>query len=275
LRYPAVTLFVERARSSNAGFTIDDAIAPAIAEIVRQLDGLPLGIELAAARAGEMSPSDLLAYLQTRLTNLGSERHDPDSRHHSMRALMDWSFERLTELERMVYCRASIFSGSFDATALSAVCSDFLSLEDATDIVLHLARKSLLEIDLHATPTQFAMLKTVREYGREQLQKTLDFNFGRWLHACFYLELTVNMMRVFRAEDQGEAFQSMKRAFPNVREALDWCFATHNEHVGAVIVSELAEYWDARGEYREGEEWIRRALDVDDALKTRPTQAVL
>ncbi len=133
LRYPAVTLFVERARSSNAGFTIDDSVAPAIAEIVQQLDGLPLGIELAAARAGEMSPTDLLAYLQTRLTNLGSERQDPDSRHRSMRALMDWSFERLTELEQAVYCRACIFSGSFDATALAAVCSDFLLFEGATD----------------------------------------------------------------------------------------------------------------------------------------------
>ncbi len=119
------------------------------------------------------------------------------------------------------------------------------------------------------------MMTTVREYGREQLQTTADFNFGHWLHACYYLELTANLMRVFRAQDQSEALQSMTRAFPNVREALDWCFATHNEHVGVVVVSELAEYWDARGEYREGEDSIRRALDVDDDLKTRSTQAVL
>jgi predicted ATPase len=275
LRYPAIMLFVERARSSNPGFIIDDAIAPAIAEVVQRLDGLPLGIELAAARAGEMSPGDLLAYLQTRLTNLASEGHDPDPRHHSMRALMDWSFERLTELEQMVYCRASIFDGSFDATALSAVCSDFLSFERAREMAVHLAHKSLLEIDLDATPTQYVMMKTMREYGREQLQKTLDFNFSHWLHAFFYLDITTNLMRVFRAQDQGEALQSMTRAFANVREALDWSFATHNEHVGAVIVSELAEYWDARGEYREGEDWIRRALDVDGTLKTRPIQAVL
>jgi predicted ATPase len=275
LRYPAVTLFVERARSSNTGFGIDDAIAPAIAEIVHQLDGLPLGIELAAARAGEMSPTDLLAYLQTRLTNLGSEGQDPDARHRSMRALMDWSFERLTELEQLVYCRASIFSGSFDATALSAVCSDFLSFEGAGDVAVHLARKSLLEIDLHATPTQYAMMKTLREYGRERLQKTPDLNLSHWLHALHCIDTTSNLMQVFRAQDQGEALQSMTRAFANVHEALDWSFATYNEHIGAVIVSELAEYWDARGEYREGEDWIRRALAFDEGLKTRPTQAAL
>jgi predicted ATPase len=275
LQYPAVTLFVERARSSNTGFTIDDAIAPAIAEIVRQLDGLPLGIELAAARAGEMSPTELVAYLQTRLTNLGSEGQDPDPRHRSMRALMDWSFERLTELEQMFYCRASIFSGSFDATALSAVCSDFLSFEGVTDMAVHLARKSLLEIDLHATPTQYVMMTTVREYGREQLQKTSDLNFSHWLHAFYYLDVTIDLMQVLRAQDQGEALQSMTREFADVHEALDWSFATHNEHIGAVIVSELAEYWDACGEYREGEDWIRRALDCEDSLRTRPTQAAL
>ena len=275
LQYPAVTLFVERARSSNTGFVIDDAIAPAIAEITQQLDGLPLGIELAAARAGEMSPTDLVAYLQTRLTNLGSEGQDPDPRHRSMRALMDWSFERLTDVEQVVYCRASIFSGSFDATALAAVCSDVSSFESATDMAVQLARKSLLEIDLRATPTQYVMMKTVREYGREQLQKTPDLNFAHCLHALYYLDVTANRMKVFRAQDQGEVLQSMTRAFANVHEALDWSLATHNEHIGAVIVSELAEYWDARGEYREGEDWIRRALVCDEGLKIRATQAAL
>jgi len=275
LRYPAVTLFVERARSSNTGFAIDDAIAPAIAEIVQQLDGLPLGIELAAARAGEMSLVDLVAYLQTRLTNLGSEGQDPDPRHRSMRALMDWSFERLMELEQMVYCRASIFSGPFDATALWAVCSDFLSFESVTDMAVHLARKSLLEIDVDATPTQYVMMKTVREYGREQLQNKPDLAFSQWLRALHYLDVAANLMQVFRAQDQREALQAMTQEFANVQEALEWSFATHNEHIGAVIVSELAEYWDARGEYRQGEDWIRRALACDEDLKTRPTQAVL
>jgi predicted ATPase len=275
LQYPAVTLFVERARSSNPGFDIDDEIAPAIAEIVQQLDGLPLGIELAAARAGEMSPMDLVAYLQTRLTNLGSESKNPDPRHRSMRALMDWSFERLTDLEQIVYRRASIFSGSFDATALAAVCSDLLSPEGAKDMAVHLARKSLLEIDLRTTPTQYVMMKTVREYGREQLQKATDLAHSHWLHALYYLDLTANRMHVFRAQDQREALESVTQDFANVHEALDWSFATYNKHVGAVIVSELAEYWDARGEYREGEDWIRRALACDDGLQTHPTQAAL
>ena len=275
LQYPAVTLFVERARSSSTGFVIDDTIAPAVAEIVRQLDGLPLGIELAAARAGEMSPMELVAYLQTRLTNLGSEGQESDARHRSLRALMDWSFERLTDLEQIVYRRASIFSGSFDATALAAVCSDLLSFEGAKDVAVRLARKSLLEIDLRATPTQYVMMKTAREYGREQLQKAPDFALSHWLHALYYLDITANRMQVFRAHDQGEALEAVARDFANVHEALDWSFATHNKHIGAVIVSELAEYWDARGEYREGEDWIRRAAACDEALKTHPTQAAL
>jgi predicted ATPase len=275
IRYPAITFFAERARSTNNGFTIDDAIAPAIAEIVQRLDGLPLGIELVAARTGEMSPADLLVYLQTHLTSLESGGNDSDPRHRSMRALMDWSFERLTEHEQMVYCRASVFSGSFDAAALSAICGDSLSFEAATDIAFQLARKSLLEIDVHVTPTQYALMKTVREYARERLQNTSDCAFTHWLHALYYLQVTADLMRTFRDEDQGEALQSMSHDFANVRAALDWLFATHNDHIGAVLVSELAEYWDARGEYREGEEWIRRALNIDRDLKTHATCAAL
>ncbi len=273
IQYPAIMLFAERARSRNDGFIIDDAIAPVIAEIVRRLDGLPLGIELAAARAGEMSPADLLAHLRTHQTDVEPEGQGPDPRHRSLRALMDWSFERLTEHERMVYCRASVFSGSFDATALATVCCDVLSLEATTSVALQLARKSLLEID--AVPTRYALMETVREYARERLQATPDSIFSHWLHALYYLQVAANLMQSFREEDQREALQSLTREFANVRDALDWSFATHNEHVAAVLVSELTEYWDARGQYRDGEDWIRRVLQIDAELMAITTTAQL
>jgi predicted ATPase len=275
MRYPAIALFAERARSGNSDFVIDDAIAPTIAEIVQRLGGLPLGIELAAAHAGEMSPADLLAYLQTHLTNLESEGHDADSRHRSMRALMDWSFERLTKRERIILCRASVFSGSFDAIALAAVCCDLFSLEATTSKALQLARKSLIEIDVRVTPTRYLLMETVREYAREQLLNTRDSVFSHWLHALHYLQVTAGRMRTFRAEDQGEALQSITADFANVRAALDWSFTTANKHIGTLLVSELTEYWDARGEYRQGEDWIRQGLNIDDDLKTHPTCAAL
>jgi predicted ATPase len=275
LRYPAVMLFAERARSRNDVFVIDNAIAPIVAEIAQRLDGLPLGIELAAARAGEMSPADLLAHLRTHQNDIESEEPNRDLRHRSLRALVDWGFERLTEHERTVYCRASLFSGSFDLAALAAVCSDVLSLEDTLLVSLQLARKSILEIDLTAAPKRYSLMKTVREHSRERFGAGCDCVVAGWFHALYYLQITESLMRSFRAEDQREALEAIALDFPNIRRALDWSFATHNEHIAAVLIAELTEHWDARGMYKEGEEWMLRALKIDAALVTIATAARL
>jgi predicted ATPase len=273
LRYPAVALFAERADSSSEGFILDDATAPVIVEIVQQLDGLPLGIELAAARTKEAVPADFLLYLREHRTALGSGGHDPQ--HHSISALLDWSFESLTELETMVYRRASVFSGSFDATALAAICADSLSPESATSVASQLVGKALLESDGHVPSARYLFLDSVREYARARLAESDDWASSHRSHASYYLQLTQNVMRAFREVDQGAALQALTSDFANVRGALDWSFATHNEHIGAVLVSELPEYWDARGQYREGEEWIARALQSDEGLTTEVTRAAL
>jgi predicted ATPase len=273
MQYPAIALFAERARSTNGSFVFDDEVAQVAAEIVKRLDGIPLGIELAAARAEEVFSPDFLLYLQEHRTNLVSGGDDP--RHHSMSALMDWSFERLTDQERIMYRRASVFSGSFDATALAAICEDALSLESTTSVASQLVRKALLESDDQASPARYMFLDPVREYASARLAETDECARSRQLHAWYYLQVTRNVMRSFREANQGTALQFLTSDFANVRSALDWSFTAHSEHIGAVLVSELPEYWDARGQYREGEDWIRRALQIDDELKTNLTRARL
>jgi len=275
MQYSAMALFVERANAQNQSFALDEAIAPVICEVVQRLDGLPLAIELAAARVGVMSPADLLEYLRARFIGLTSDGIERDPRHRSMRALMDWSFERLTDEERFVSRRASVFTGSFDASALEAVCSDEISATAASDVAFRLVRKSLLEMDAHVDRTRYLYLAPVREYAWVQLEGARESTVSCWLHALYYLGRIQDMIGSFSANDQAQALRALEREFGNVRAALQWSFTAHNEHVGAVMVSELPEYWDARGQYRDGEVWIRRALAIDAELLAQATSAKL
>ena len=274
-RYSAIALFAERARARNSGFIIDDEAAPTLAEIVHRLDGLPLAIELAAARSSEMSPADLLSYLRSHVGSLTSSGGDKDQRHRSMRALMDWSFERLSDPERIVFARTAIFSGSFDGAALSAVCCDVFAPDTVLEAAFQLARKSLLELNVQAMPTRFRLMATVRAYVCERLEKTPDHNLAAWHHALHYIHVTDELMRPVREQGRTENIQTLSQEFGNVRAALEWSFATNNEHIGAVLAAQLSEYWETRGEYCAGEGWMRRSLQTGAELMTLDTRARL
>jgi len=276
LSYPAVSLFVERAIAHNASFVFDDSVAPAVCAIVLRLDGLPLAIELAAAQSDVMATADLLKYLRNNVINLESQGTERDPRHRSIQALFDWSFERLSASEQVVCRRASVFTGSFDEAALQAVSCDGLTPAAVGDVARGLVRKSLLEIDVHAGRTRFSFLMTVGECARERLEASGEAAFAHWLHALHYLHVAGDVMRSFGADDLTESLRSLTPEFANVRAALDWSFVrTHNEYIGAALVAELPEYFDARGQYSEGEAWIRRALTIDAELLQQVTCAKL
>jgi len=276
LQYSAIALFEQRAGGHKESFVFDDRIAPVVSEIVRRLDGLPLGIELAAARVGVMSVEDLLQHVRGCVSSLVADGTQQDPRHRSLTTLVDWSFDRLSERERLVCRRASTFSGTADVAALQAVCGDELPPEVVLNVVSQLVRKSLLEVDTRTGGTRYFFLDTVRECARDRLDRSSDSAFARWLHALYYARLSGEVMKSFEADDQIVALRSMTREYANVRAALEWSFAlSHNEHIGSLLVSELPEYWDARGQYREGEAWIRRALETNAMLLTAGTSAKL
>jgi non-specific serine/threonine protein kinase len=275
MRYPAVALFMERALARNSSFNFSDAMAQRIVQIVQSLDGLPLAIELAAARAAEMSPADLFSYLQQHLNDLESQGSTIDPRHRSMRALMDWSFERLNPHEQIVYSRAAVFRGPFNAAALAAICSDVLRPDAVLAVAFQLSRKSLFEINIQETFTLFSLMGTVREHARAKLQEIDLPSLSDWYHALHFTQVAADLMRPVREDGRTENIAALARDFANVRSALEWSFATNNEHIGAALVSELLEYWEARGEYRAGEQWMRRALTVTPELMTQNTRAML
>src|SRR6266516_6026228 len=187
----AVRLFVDRARNVSPGFDIKPDNLPAIVAICRRLDGMPLAIELAAARASVLSPVEIMARLDDRLRLLTGGPRDADARHRTLRAAIDWSYQLLDPSERTLLQRLSIFAGPVRADAIAQVCGEAPSAPaDVTDGLQKLADKSMLQIERGVYGgTRYRLLETIREYAASKLAAT-DRTRLRDLHLAFYTRLT-------------------------------------------------------------------------------------
>jgi predicted ATPase/class 3 adenylate cyclase len=176
----AVQLFTERARAVQPGFTLDDSNAEAVAEICRRLDGIPLAVELAAARVTIMTPTDIAARLDQRFQLLTGGRRSAAERHQTLRAAIEWSYEMLDERERALFERLGVFPGSFDADAVAAIAAgDGLEAWDVLEAGAGLVAKSMIVADEASGTTRYQMLETLRAFAREHLEQDGD------LHAMF------------------------------------------------------------------------------------------
>ena len=166
----AVSLFVERARRVKADFALTDSNARAVVEICQRLDGVPLAIELAAARVIALSPADLLSRLDRRFELLAGGRRGAVGRHATLRAAIDWSYDLLDAAEQRLLARLSVFSGGCTLEAIEEVCSgDPVERGAALDLVTSLVSRSLVIAEEHATGTRYRLLETIRQYSEERL----------------------------------------------------------------------------------------------------------
>jgi predicted ATPase len=183
---PAVRLLLERAAAAAPGFAIDDGNAPAVAAVVRRLDGLPLALELAAPRLRAMAPAELVERLDGRFGLLRA-RSGPE-RHRTLSALVDWSHELLTPPERHCFARLAVFAGPFDLAAAEAVCGeedDDGDEFDVTTVVADLVDRSMLDADTSTRPTRYSMLETLRAFGRARLAASSAEEVARRAHATY------------------------------------------------------------------------------------------
>jgi predicted ATPase/DNA-binding XRE family transcriptional regulator len=257
---PAVALFVERAESARAGFSLTAGNAAAVAGICQRLDGLPLAIELAAARIKVLPPAALLARLEQRLPLLTSGDRDAPLRQRTMRDAIAWSYDLLTPEEQQLFRRLAVFVGGFTLTAAEAIAASDGAL-NVFDGIVSLVEQSLLR----QTPglddqPRYLMLETVREYGLERLALAGEVNDARQRHAGHFLSLAdSHAVGVWFREN----LDHVTRFAPerdNVRVALDW-FAEHGE-TSALLRLSAAVFGPslALGLYREGLQWVERAL---------------
>ena len=280
-RPEAMTLFIERASAADPSFALSAENAAAIAEIVRRLDGLPLAIELAAARVRTLPPAALLTRLERQALPLltGGPRDQPD-RQRTIRDAIGWSYDLLTSAEQRLFRTLSVFVGGFTLEAAAAVATAYEGGELAVlDGVTSLIDKSLV----HRVPgpdsePRFTMLETIREYGVEQLVATDEENRTREAHVAWVVNLTERAELEVVGRDQVQWLRRLEEEHPNLRAALGWL-----EHTGDVttrlrVASALMWFWYIRGHLGEGRAWLERALadgeDAPPSLRGRAQVAV-
>jgi predicted ATPase len=272
-QYPAVVLFVQRAVAARPDFELNAQNASAVIEICARLDGLPLAIELAAARVKVLSPSSMLARLASRLQLLTGGARDLPQRQQTLRAAIDWSYDLLSAAEQKLFRRLSVFVGGCTLEGVEAVCNTKGDLDlDLLDGIASMVDKSLMQQAGHANgESRFAMLETIREYAREKLEASGEDGSTKRAHAAYCLVLAEEA-----AGDQSGAVAAEWRErftleHDNFRAGLEWLTETGDAEWGLRLGTALFRFWET-GEYlAEGRDSLGKLLMIPGAAA--PTKA--
>lgn len=262
LQFEAVRLFVERAQASYPAFQATTENVEAVAAVCTRLDGLPLAIELAAARIKLLAPHQLLARLERSFDTLGQGPSDAPTRHRTLRATMDWSYDLLSPDEKALFNRLGIFNGGWSLQTMEAVCAEGIEL-DILDGVAALIDKSLVrQVTDSEDEPRFTMLETLREYALERLAAAGELEQLRERHARYYIELCRSARIGIAGAVQLKWAQRLHADYDNVRATMEWT-EHHDPAAGMDMVETLMPYWMVRGHMLEGAHWIGRLLARD------------
>jgi predicted ATPase/DNA-binding SARP family transcriptional activator len=262
LEHDAVVLFVERARRARRSFVLTADNARAVSQLCSRLDGIPLAIELAAARSAALSPEELLEHLGNRFRLVTGSRRASVSRHRTMQATIDWSHRLLTPEEQVTFRRLGVFSGSFDVAAAEAVCEDQdLPPDCVVESLARLVDKSLVVYaDVVAGEGRYRVLETVRQFAQEKLASDPTGDRVRNRHAAHYLKVGEQFENQYRDGRFRNLARQLEAEYGNARAALEWA-----EGSDAELLLSLAatwwHYWWLHGSLTEGRVWLRRALE--------------
>jgi predicted ATPase/class 3 adenylate cyclase len=261
----AVSLFLARARAASAGFELTPGNADALAQICRRLDGLPLAIELAAARIRLLDPEALLQRLDQRLALLTGGARDMDERQRTLRAAIDWSYNLLNDDERVLFRRMAVLRGG-TLEAVEAICGDALSTT-AIDLAGSLLDKSLLRhIDSGTSAGRLGMLETIREYAGERLRESDEGGDVEARHADYFAGLAEALGSQVRGSGQVPAIRALEEEQENLRAAFGW-FEARSEGQGMMrMASSLWPFWEIHGDFSEGRRCLRAAVTAAEAM---------
>ncbi|MFI2513550.1 LuxR C-terminal-related transcriptional regulator [Streptomyces tubercidicus] len=264
-QYEAVRLFTDRAAAVDAGFTVGDDHGAAVAGICHRLDGIPLAIELAAARLRVLSPQQILERLDNRFTLLSRNSSAAPPRQRTLRAAIDGSFELCTPPERRLWARLSVFCGGFDLEAAEEVCTgDGLSREEILDVVTGLVDKSILIREDHRNQVRLRMLETIRQYGRSLLDHGpggKELKSVQRRHRDHYQRLAARAESEWLSPRQTLWFARLRLEHANIRAALEFCLNTPGEAGSALrLVTSLWSRLMGAGGPEEARHWLGRAL---------------
>ncbi len=267
MAHDAVRLFVDRADDVSHGFVLDEENVEAVVEVCRRVDGLPLSIELAAARVRTLPPAALLERMTKRLPVLTGGPRDAPERQQTLRATISWSYDQLSERDRRLFSRLAVFDGVTYLDAIESV----LGSGDVLDGIAALCDASLL---MRADPDEeaYVMLETLREFAAERLEEDPDAEELRRRHATFFVVYAGLGGEALRGPEQQHWLRRMRASDGNLRAALTWLLRTDRAEEALRLAADLRPYWHRVGALSEGRRWLKRALEAG-ASAPKPLRA--
>jgi predicted ATPase/DNA-binding CsgD family transcriptional regulator len=287
-QYESVRLFVERAKAAQARFSLTPQNATAVARVCQQLDGIPLAIELAAARVKALSVGQVAAHLNDRFQLLTSGSRTALPRQQTLRAAVDWSYELLTEAERLSLRRLSIFVDGWTLEAAEGVCADDavtsiddgktlapkLLPDDVLDVLSQLVNKSLVLATEQDETERYRFLETMRQYAHEKLLESGEVEQVRDRHLDFFTKFAEEAEAKVYGPDQLNWFDRLEEDHYNLRAALDWSLqSSHGRIAGLRLATALERYWISRGYLNEARNRLLEALAQPEAVERTAVRA--
>ena len=264
--YESMRLFVERARQRDPSFELTLRNGQAVAQVCRRLEGIPLAIELAAGRMEVLSAEQLASRLEDFLKLLTGGR-TADPRHRTLRATLEWSHELLSEAERALFRRLSVFAGGWTLEAAEEVCSgDVVEQDDVLELLSELVDKSLVVVEAgEERVPRFRMLEPVRQYSQERLQESGTTERVRERHAQYYLALAQEAEPELEGADQTRWLDRLESEHDNLRAVLSWALEGGRAELGLRLAGALRSFWVGRSHYSEGRRWCEEGLKRGDS----------
>lgn len=258
----AVSLFLDRARENRPSFILTPENAPSLREVCRQLDGIPLAIELAAARMRVLTVGQVAERLSDCFTVLGSGSDSPPSRHRTLRGTMDWSYDLLGEREQTLLRRLAVFAGGCTLEAVEEVCSGGeVGSGDVLDVLATLVDYSLLVIQKQGMAMRYRLLEPLRQYAMGKLQQAGEEEQLRRRHAEWCESLARKLERILTGPQQTAALDRLEVDHDNLRVALHWLRERDDGEPGLQLVASLCRFWWLHGHWTEGRRWLETMLD--------------
>jgi predicted ATPase/class 3 adenylate cyclase/predicted negative regulator of RcsB-dependent stress response len=270
-RLESVRLFIERAILAKPHFQLTKDNASSVAQICSRLDGIPLAIELAAARVRALSVEQIAARLVDRFHLLMGGSRTALPRQQTLRAMIDWSFNLLSEQEKQLFRRLAVFVGGWTLEAAEQVCVQERSELDILELLTHLVDKSLVNMEESAEDVRYRMLETTRQYAREMLMMSEETRIYRDQHLEYFLKYAETAQLELRGRKQAEWMSLLETEHDNLRAALEWSQGTRPE-LGLRIAVALIDFWDTHGHLTEARRWLETMLQKTAHLDPSPAR---
>ncbi len=275
-QYEAISLLLERAQALVPGSVLNKQNAPAVVRICHQLDGLPLAIELAAARVKTLTVQQIAARLDDRFRLLSEGSRTALPHQQTLQTMMDWSFNLLSIPEQALLRRLSVFSGGFTLETAESVCAgEGIAPREVYNLLTHLIDKSLVKAEEQGKEMRYGLLETVRQYARERLLEADELESVCARHLDFYVGLMAQAWDAIGGEDEALWLERLEREHDNLRAALAWALETERIESALKLAKTLWVFWNVRGYRSEGRTWLKRVLATAQGLRTELYARVL